>query len=128
MSTKLINNSQVKRVLKVKGVAGSLIASIAMSITGFNRINRIYSHISDFKGIAFADKLISHLNIQCCHDIKDLEYIPKTGPLIVVANHPFGAIDGLIMLSLIGKTRKDVKVLTNFCSHIFQTSRRSSFL
>lgn len=114
MSTKLINNSQVKRVLKVKGVAGSLIASIAMSITGFNRINRIYSHISDFKGIAFADKLISHLNIQCCHDIKDLEYIPKTGPLIVVANHPFGAIDGLIMLSLIGKTRKDVKVLTNF--------------
>lgn len=114
MSTKLINNSQVKSVLKVKGVAGSLIASLAMSVTGFNRINRIYSHISDFKGITFADKLIAHLNIQCCYNPADLDYIPKSGPLIVVANHPFGAIDGLIMLSLIGKIRKDVKVLTNF--------------
>ena len=114
MSTKLINNSQVKSALKIKGFAGSLIAEVAMHITGFNRINRIYSHISDYKGIAFADSLISHLNIQCCYNPSDLEYIPKTGPFIVVSNHPFGAIDGIIMLSLIGKIRPDIKVLTNF--------------
>ncbi len=114
MSTKLINNSQVKNVLKVKGAFGTLIAGAAMSLTGFNRINKIYSHISDFKGIAFADSLISHLNVQCCYNPQDLEYIPKTGPVIVVANHPFGAIDGLIMLSMIGRIRPDVKVLTNF--------------
>ncbi|MBR5855670.1 MAG: lysophospholipid acyltransferase family protein [Bacteroidales bacterium] len=114
MSTKLINNSQVKNALKIKGFAGSLIAGAAMRITGFNRINRIYSHISDYKGIDFANSLISHLNIQCCYNPADLEYIPKTGPFIVVSNHPFGAIDGIIMLSLIGKIRPDIKVLTNF--------------
>ncbi len=114
MSTKLINNSQVKSALKIKGLIGSLIAGTAMHITGFNRINKIYSHISEYKGIAFADSLISHLNIQCCYKYEDLEYIPKTGPFIVVSNHPFGAIDGLIMLSLIGKIRPDIKVLTNF--------------
>lgn len=114
MGTKLINNSQVKSVLKIKGILGSIIAGAAMSLTGFNKINRIYSHISDFKGIAFADKLLSHLNVQCCYNPADLEYIPKEGALIVVANHPFGAIDGLIMLSVIGKIRPDIKVLTNF--------------
>ena len=114
MSTKLINNSQVKNALKIKGFAGSLIAEAAMWLTGFNRLNKIYSHISDYKGIEFANSLISHLNIQCCYNPLDLEYIPKTGPFIIVSNHPFGAIDGVIMLSLIGKIRPDIKVLTNF--------------
>lgn len=114
MSTKLINNSQVKSALRVKGFWGSIIAGAAIRITGFNRINRIYSHISDYNGIEFADRLISYLNIKINYNPEDLEYIPKTGPFIIVSNHPFGAIDGIIMLSLIGKVRPDIKILTNF--------------
>ncbi len=114
MKTKLVNNSQVKNALKVKGFLGSVIASVAMSVSGFNRINKIYSHISDYQGIEFAKKLIEHLNIKCDINPKDLEYIPKTGPLIIVSNHPYGAIDGLIMLKTIGEIRPDIKILTNF--------------
>jgi putative hemolysin len=43
-----------------------------------------------------------------------LETIPKTGPLIVVSNHPFGGIDGMIAVSVLSKIRPDIKVLTNF--------------
>lgn len=114
MSTKLVNNSQVKRALKVKGCMGTLIASAAMAITGFNRINRIYSHISEFYGIDFAHRLIEHLNIKCNVNGRELEYIPKEGPLIIVSNHPYGAIDGIIMLDIIGRIRPDIKILTNF--------------
>ena len=114
MKAKLVNNSQVKSALKVKGLSGSMIASAAMAVCGINRINRIYAHISDYKGIEFAEKLIEHLNIQCSIDPKELEYIPKEGPFIIVSNHPYGAIDGLIMLKTIGRIRPDIKILTNF--------------
>ena len=114
MKAKLVNNSQVKSALKVKGFSGSMIASAAMAVCGINRINRIYAHISDYKGIEFAEKLIEHLNIQCSIDPKELEYIPKEGPFIIVSNHPYGAIDGLIMLKTIGRIRPDIKILTNF--------------
>ena len=39
--------------------------------------------------------------------------IPETGPCIVVANHPFGAIEGVMLAELLIKHRNDVKVLAN---------------
>jgi putative hemolysin len=38
--------------------------------------------------------------------------IPATGPLVVVANHPHGLVDGLVMGELIGRVRTDYKILT----------------
>lgn len=43
----------------------------------------------------------------------DLERIPETGPVFVVANHPFGGIDGLILGDLLRRVRPDVKFLAN---------------
>ena len=39
--------------------------------------------------------------------------IPATGPAIAVANHPFGALDGLLLAQLLLKRRPDVLILTN---------------
>jgi len=46
-------------------------------------------------------------------DPKDLERVPSTGPVIVAANHPTGAADGLILVDALEKVRKDVKVLSH---------------
>ena len=51
------------------------------------------------------------LNIQMNDDA--LGEIPSAGPVIVVANHPFGVLDGLVVCWLIARVRKDFKVLTN---------------
>ena len=40
------------------------------------------------------------------------ERIPRTGPLVVTANHPHGLIDGIVLAELIGKVRTDYKILT----------------
>lgn len=114
MGTKLINKSEVKNAIKVKGFAGNLLASALMRILGLEKVNEIYSHIEPYWGIEFADKLIEHMNVTVDFIPDELEYLPKDQPFIIVSNHPFGAIDGIIMLSVLGKKRPDLKILTNF--------------
>ncbi|MCI1720050.1 MAG: lysophospholipid acyltransferase family protein [Bacteroidales bacterium] len=114
MGTKVINNSEVKSALKIPGVAGTLVAAAAMKIAGFDKMNAIYSHISQYNGSDFADHLIEYLGVTVDVNSKALETIPKTGSLIVVSNHPFGGIDGMIAVSILSKIRPDIKVLTNF--------------
>ncbi|WP_371169919.1 lysophospholipid acyltransferase family protein [Aliiroseovarius sp. 2305UL8-7] len=47
-----------------------------------------------------------------------LDLIPKTGPLIVVANHPYGILDGLVMGHILMQIRGDFRILANevFCN------------
>src|SRR5438552_2792046 len=50
---------------------------------------------------SFARRVLNVLDVRCRGLDTEILKIPKTGPLIVVANHPFGAIDGLILLDLL---------------------------
>ena len=43
---------------------------------------------------------------------EQLAHIPASGPVVIVANHPPGLVDGMIISDLISKTRTDYKVLT----------------
>jgi putative hemolysin len=53
------------------------------------------------------------LNVTCHPGADELQKIPRKGSLIVVANHPFGGLDGLVVSSLLREVRGDVKVLAN---------------
>ncbi|MFL2891850.1 MAG: 1-acyl-sn-glycerol-3-phosphate acyltransferase [Candidatus Pelagibacter sp.] len=63
------------------------------------------------KSSNFWKKTLNILNID--YYAENINNIPKTGSTIVVANHPFGLLDGLIICSIICDIRKDYKILIN---------------
>jgi putative hemolysin len=64
-------------------------------------------------GEDFWDAAIRKLELKLKFNEEALTQWPKSGPLVVVANHPFGVLDGLIICSIISRVRKDFRVLTN---------------
>lgn len=114
MSAKVINKSEVKKSMKIPGIPGSLLAAMTMKIAGLDKLNELYDRLADYKGVEFADKVLEHLEITLNVNTSALENIPKEGGLVITSNHPFGGLDGLAALSILGKVRKDVKILTNF--------------
>ncbi|NEG92595.1 lysophospholipid acyltransferase family protein [Leclercia adecarboxylata] len=65
------------------------------------------------KGLDMVEQVLEHLDILCTLPAHDLEQIPAHGPLIVMANHPTGTLDGLALLYAVSRVRRDVKVVTN---------------
>ena len=64
-------------------------------------------------GESFWDSAIRRLELNVVYDEAKLAAWPKTGPLVVVSNHPFGVLDGVVICQLVSRVRKDFLVLTN---------------
>jgi len=84
-----------------------------MNISGVRKLNKLYSEIYSENAIEFIDELFYHTGVQYIVSDKELRNIPKTGAFIAVANHPFGALDGLVLLKLFLQNRNDFKLFPN---------------
>ncbi len=61
----------------------------------------------------FWQAAVRSLALDVRYDRDALRAIPKTGPVVVVANHPYGVLDGIVISWLVSKVRPDFVVLTN---------------
>jgi len=62
---------------------------------------------------SFANRALAHLNVSYSITRGNLDAIPREGPLMIVANHPFGGVEGLVLLSLLTTVRPDIKLIAN---------------
>lgn len=115
----VVTKSDLKKALSLKGFFGTCVAGMAYGYLRLGKINRLFDAAADYQGREFAEHLLENMNIRIDVSPEQLESIPKEGGFIMVSNHPFGGIEGVMLLSVIAKVRPDFKLMANFIlSHI----------
>lgn len=83
-------------------------------VTGLNKLDGFYQQRPETHStFEFMNYTLKALNVEYSIASGSLNNIPKEGPVVVVANHPLGAIEGVIVADMLAEVRQDVKVLAN---------------
>lgn len=110
----LINsNDQFQLQPRMKYFGGAAFTRFLMHLLRMKKVNRLYTELASEDGINFVDKLIEALDLKYEFDENQLKKIPLNGPFITVSNHPFGGLDGILLIKILSQIRPDIKILSN---------------
>src|SRR5687768_9918110 len=109
----VISKHELNSALPQHKLGFGFITPFLMRTLRLNELNQLYRETYDLQGIPFIDAVLKNLGITFNVEPKDLKNIPAKGGFIMVANHPYGGLDGLLMLRLLLAARPDFKVMAN---------------
>lgn len=110
----LVNKKDFAKAIQLQRYRLAAAAGPLMRITGITKVNKWYDKIHTRHGLDFIEDLFNLMDVSVEVDPEDLRKIPRNGAFITVSNHPFGMMDGLVLLKLIASQRPDFKVMANF--------------
>jgi len=122
----LLPVSQLERMTPLfKGKAGNAFASLLRKLFSVSRLSDLYDECCHLQGPDFAAAVIKRLGIKLeIGDAFRLNELPES-PFITVSNHPYGGMDGIILLDLIGHQREGFKVMVNEFLDLIEPFRQS---
>ena len=94
----VVTKSDIKQALGMKGFFGNCAAGLVYGVCGLGEINRLFDEAADYQGPEFADHLLENMGLTIDVAPEQMENIPQEGGFIVVSNHPFGGIEGVMLL------------------------------
>jgi putative hemolysin len=104
---KSIRESDSKLLKRLPG----FVINILKRIIKQTQINELIHNHKDKEGVDFSPSVLQELNIKM--NIEGYENMPENGKCFFVANHPFGIVDGLMLLSLVGQKYDKLKAIGN---------------
>lgn len=98
----------------------------AMHVIGLDEVNAIHSRHCHSTGTEFSTRLVEdEFKLRLKVDNEDVLSRFPDGPFITVSNHPYGGMDGIILLHLVGKYRPDYKLMVNMILYNISAMRPS---
>lgn len=111
---KLIQPYDLVKVAKLEKLGGKNTARLLMSLLQFDKLNDIYAKHYQKDASLFVSNVLQEAGIKYHVPEQSLRQIPQKGAFILIANHPYGGVEGLILMDIITRIRPDFKIMANF--------------
>lgn len=114
MEKELIDINDLESLSPIfKGKTGNRLAKFAIRLFAIDRVNQLYRNSCNYTGSEFAASLLNNLGVDYrIGNIERLSNLPEGG-FITISNHPYGGLDGIMLIDLMAGIRPDYKVMVN---------------
>lgn len=110
LNTESILRKVHPRLFHYPSLVHKTIVSLIRLLLHEKSINRFMEVHHGKIGLEFIDTVLENLNVSYKTIHKQIENIPSMGKVIIVANHPLGALDALCLIQMVCSVRQDKKV------------------
>lgn len=108
-----------------RGEKGNSRAEFFMKLFAIEKVNRVYDNSYGYTGSRFTSRLLNDLGVNyVIGNAERLKLLPE-GAFITVSNHPYGGLDGIILIDLIADIRTDYKFMVNKILSLVKTLREN---
>ena len=96
-----------------RGKCGNALCRLLMSMLSVDKVNDLYDRNASVNGPDFAKAVLEDIGVE--YEVMNPEVLDNLpyGPFITISNHPYGHIDGVMLVDLFGHIRPDYKVMVN---------------
>jgi len=111
---KIITAEEFAKATKLDKLKMPGLAELLMEVMKINQVNELFAQAQPKQGIEFIDAILAGCGVEIEFDEADLKNIPKEGGFIAIANHPYGGIEGMVLLKMLLTVRPDAKLMATF--------------
>ncbi len=111
---KIITTDEFAKATKLDKLKMPGLAALLMELMKINQVNKLFAQAQPKEGPEFVDAILEGCGVKIDIDQNELKNLPADGAFIAIANHPYGGIEGMILLKILCMVRPDAKLMANF--------------
>ncbi|WP_345950612.1 GNAT family N-acyltransferase [Mucilaginibacter sp. PAMB04274] len=111
---KIITTDEFAKATKLDRLKMPGLAALLMELMKINQVNDLFAQAQPKQGPEFVDAILQGCGVTVDFDESELKNLPADGAFIAIANHPYGGIEGMILLKILCMARPDAKLMANF--------------
>jgi len=111
---KVITTEEFAKATKLDKLKMPGLAALLMELMKINQVNELFAQAQPKQGPEFVDAILEGCGIHVDFDERELRNLPTTGSFVAIANHPYGGIEGMVLLKILCMVRPDAKLMANF--------------
>ncbi len=111
---KIITTDEFAKATKLDKLKMPGLAALLMEVMKINQVNELFEKAQPNHGPAFVDAILKGIGVEIEFDETELKNLPADGSFIAIANHPYGGVEGMVLLKILCMVRPEAKLMANF--------------